>query len=86
MKPKHLEKILNFSPDGSFGNIKTCLMKGDNFSVLDLIGPHGVVQKSAINNVEIAYKNPNTGQINFRWRNWKKFLETKFSSCNGIQK
>jgi len=75
-----------FSPDGNFGNIKTCLMKGNHFSILDLTGPNGVVQRSAKNNVEVTYKDPITGQINFRWRNWQKFFKTKFTSCNGIQK
>lgn len=45
-----------FTPDGNFGNLKAYINKSNCYSVLDLLGVDGCVQKSSSNNTEIVYK------------------------------
>ena len=50
-------------------------------SIIDLIGSNGATQNTAKNNVEIPYKDPQTGNINFVWKDWKTFISRYFKSC-----
>ena len=43
-----------------------------------------MIQRSAINNFEIVYKDPITLQTNFEWCNWKDFIKIRFLPCPGI--
>ena len=43
-----------FSPDRRFGQIKSRIKEDDCFSILDLIGSNGKIQKSAYSNYEIV--------------------------------
>jgi hypothetical protein len=73
-----------FSPDQHFGRIKNCIKSTDCLSIIDLVGQNGRIQKSALNNFEILYKDPINSTVNFRWYNWKKFISTYFLPCPGI--
>jgi len=75
----------NFSPDGHFGRIKSCINQNNCFSIVDLVGSEGKIQKSSIFNYEIFYKDPLTSTVNFLWRDWKQFIKERFMSCPGIR-
>jgi len=68
-----------FTSDGNFDNIKPCINKSDCYSILDLTGPEGRVQKSSDNNTEIVYKDPRTLALNFSWYNWQVFYKQSLS-------
>lgn len=73
-----------FSPDSHFGTIKSLLKRRECQSILQTIGTDGIIRKSAVNNIEIAYKTPNEERPNWVWRDWKGFLKNKFRKCTGI--
>ena len=66
-----------FAPDSHFGTIKKKTIESNCFSILDLLCENGKVRKSASNNFEIVYKNPETSTKNFEWLDWKKFFRKK---------
>lgn len=73
-----------FSPDSHFGSIKKKIKSSECQSVLDLTGDLGLIRQSAINNIDITYKDPTTKQVNFEWKNWKAYLSPTFRECVGI--
>ena len=64
-----------FSPDSVFGKTKGLLREVECKSILDLIGTEGLIQKSAINNKIVTYKDPISKMNSFNWRDWKKFFK-----------
>ena len=73
-----------FSPDSHFGSIKKKLKNSQCESILDLTGNDGFIRQSAVNNIDITYKDPITKFINFEWKNWKAYLTPTFRECVGI--
>ena len=51
-----------FGPDGSFGTIKSNIKKSNLYSIRGLKGPTGLIQTSASSNIEVLYKDPQTGE------------------------
>jgi len=77
-----------FSPDRHFGTIKKLLKNKGCSSILDLVGPQGLVEKSTKDTKEnkvMTYLDFSTGLRNFEWYEWDEFLRKKFRSCQGIR-
>lgn len=75
-----------FSPDGNFGNTKFYISKSNCYSIIDVRGPNGGIQRSSRNILEIICRNLYTLERSFNWSGWQTFLKTKFGPCSETQK
>jgi len=74
-----------FGPDGNFGTIKSNIKRTNLYSIQGLRGSNGLIQTSASDNVEVLYRDPQTGNKAFRFHDWKRFFGKKFLPCTGIR-
>ena len=87
---KILQDVLFISSGQDVHHFETIKRKLKNEvcqGLVDLLGSNGLIQRSAVNNEEIVYQDPDPESLkqNFPWGDWREFLLKNFESCPGIR-